>query len=104
MFSITQKLVLDQQCEFFGVSTIYWDQTPSIKSTLVHLDATELLTAKVCAFSDSVRCSGGNIAEYPQSVQSWTDKIERFTPIVNWAGLTENPSCSSGRFSQGTPR
>ena len=31
------------------------------------------------SFSDSVLCLGGRIEEYPQSVKSWTDKLEWFT-------------------------
>ena len=41
LFSIKQKLILDQQDEIFGVSTIDWDQTPWMKSTLVHEHATK---------------------------------------------------------------
>ena len=76
LFSITKKLVLDQQDDIVGVSTIDWDQTLWIESTLVHEHAVKSSTAKVYVFSDSVLCLGGRIAEYPQSVKSWLDKIE----------------------------
>ena len=39
----------------------------------------EHAAAKVHVFSKSVLCVGGRIAEYPQSVNSWTYKIEWFT-------------------------
>ena len=45
LFPIAEKLVLDQQDEIFGVSTIDWDQTPWMKSTLVHEHVVKLSTA-----------------------------------------------------------
>ena len=59
LFSITQKLVLDQEDEIFGVFTIYWDRTPWIESTLVHESATKLSTAKIYVYSDWVVNFGG---------------------------------------------
>ena len=53
-FSITQKLIRDRVNENFGVSTIDWDQTPWMRSTLLHEHAVKLSTAKVYVFSDSV--------------------------------------------------
>ena len=38
-------------------------------------------------FSDSVLCFGGRIAEYPQSVKSWTDKIELSTHSISYREL-----------------
>ena len=76
-----------------------------MKSTLGHEHAIKLLITKVNIFSDSVLCLGGRIADYPQTVKSWTDKIEWSTDSALYrgcTGLTENQSCSSGRFSQGT--
>ena len=41
-----------------------------MRSTVLH---------EVCVFSDLVLCLGGRIADYPQSVQSWKNRIEWFT-------------------------
>ena len=46
-----------------------------MKSTFVHENAVKLLTTTVYVFSDSVPCFGGRCEEFPQSVQSWSDKI-----------------------------
>ena len=50
LFSITQKLVLDQKDEILGANTIDWDQTPWLKSTWVHERAIKLSTAKIFQF------------------------------------------------------
>ena len=68
LFSIKHKLILDQEDEIFGVTTIYWDQTLWMRSTLTHEHAVRLSTTRVFVFSDSVLCLGGRIAGYPQSV------------------------------------
>ena len=80
-----------------------WDQTPLMQSTLFHEHAIKLSTAKIYAFSDSVLRFAGRIAEYPLSVKTWSGLLTLFL-IANWTGLMEKQSCSSGRFSQGTPR
>ena len=46
-----------------------------MESTFVHEYAVKLLTATVYVFSDSVLWFGGRCEEFPQSVQSWLDKI-----------------------------
>ena len=38
--------------------------------------AVRLSTTRVFVFSDSVLCLGGRIAGYPQSVQSWMNRVE----------------------------
>ena len=54
---ITQKMILDQEDEICGVSTVDWDTTPWMRSTLLHEHAIKLSTAtKVYVFSDSVLC------------------------------------------------
>ena len=82
LFSITQKLMFDQEDEMFGISTIDCDQTPWMRSTLIHEHVIKFSTARVHVFSDSVLCLGGKIAEYQPSVQTWTNGIEWFTPSV----------------------
>ena len=62
-----------------GVSKTDWDQTPWMRSTSIHEHVIKFSTAKVYVLSWSALCLGGKIAEYPQSVQSWTKRIEWFT-------------------------
>ena len=63
LFSITQKLILDQDDEICGVSVIDWDQTPWKRRTFIHEHVIKLPTAKIYVFSDSVLCFGGKVAE-----------------------------------------
>ena len=75
LFSITQKLILDQEDELFGVSTTDWDQTPWMRRTSIHEHVIKFSTAEVYVLSWSALCLGGKIAEYPLSVQSRTNRI-----------------------------
>ena len=67
MFYITQKLIRDQEDEIFGVSTIDWDQTSWMKSTLIHEHVI------------SCQCLGGKIAEYCIICTILENRIEWFT-------------------------
>ena len=58
-----------------------------VRSTLLNDKAVKLPTAKVYVFSDSVLCLGDRIAEYPRSVASWQDKIDRFTQSPQYREL-----------------
>ena len=83
----------------FGTSTIGWNTTPWVRSTLLNDTAVKLSTAKVSVLSDSVYCLGGRTAEYPRSVKSWKDKFAgllNLQSIVNWT-VMQNESCSSGK-------
>ena len=74
LFDISQKLILDHKSEIFGISTIEWNTTPWMRTTLLHDRATELSKAKVHVYSDSVLYLG-KIHEHPQSIRHWKDKI-----------------------------
>ena len=78
LFDFTE-IVLDQDQELYGLE--------SVRSTLLNDKVFELSTAKVYVFSDSVICLGERIAEYPRSVKSWKDTIERFTQFPEYREL-----------------
>ena len=52
--SSTQKLILGQEYEIYGVSAIDLDQIPWMRRTLIHEHVIKLPTAKVHVFADSV--------------------------------------------------
>ena len=56
---ITQKLILDQDHEIFGISTIDWDAILWVRSASLNDKTIKLSTAKVYVFSDSVLCLRG---------------------------------------------
>ena len=58
LFNITQKLILNHKHEIKHVSTIQWQFTHRIGSTLVHDKVIKLSKAKVHVYSDSVLCLG----------------------------------------------
>ena len=108
---VTQKLILDHEDEILRVSTIEWDHTPRTGSTLIRELVVKLSTAKFYVFSDSGPCLGDRIAEYLICTRFFCNlgstelnESENLISIVSWRILTENQSCSSGRYSQDTLR
>ena len=87
LFDITQKWMLDQEHEIHGKSKIDWGTILCVRSTLLNDKAIKPSTAKVYVFSDSVRCLGRRIAEYPRSVVSWKDRIVWFTQSPEYREL-----------------
>ena len=71
---LSQKLILDQSREIYGISTIDWNTILCVRTILLNDRAAKLSTAKVFVFSDSVLCLD-KIAEYPRSVTSWIDRV-----------------------------
>ena len=75
-FNISRKLILNQEQEIHGISTIDWDT--------IHGQAAPCRTTKLSSrhrqkcTSSQIRyfVPGGRIAEYPRSVASWKDKID----------------------------
>ena len=61
LFDITQKLILNQNHEIFNASTIEWQVTPWMRSTLLHDKALKL------AKGNSVLCLG-RMHGHPQDV------------------------------------
>ena len=59
MFDISEKLIVGQSDEIFGVSQISWESSPWKQLSLVnHEEVISLSHAKVFVFSDSVLCLG----------------------------------------------
>ena len=78
MFEISEKLILEQSDEIFGVSQISWENSPWKQLSLVSDE--EVISsshAKVYVFSDSVLCLG-EVSENPQSNYAWEDRLTWF--------------------------
>ena len=59
IFDISEKLIIEQSGEIFGVSQISWESSPWKQSSLVNdEEVISLSRAKVYVFSDSVLCLG----------------------------------------------
>ena len=89
MFEFSEKLIVGQSDEIFGVFQISWESSPWKQLSLV--DDEEVISlshAKVYVFSDSVLYLGN------------LNQIQRFITIQNFGQLTENRWNSSGIFSQ----
>ena len=78
MFDISEKLILEQSDEIFGVSPVSWDNSFWKRLSLVNdEEVISLSHAKVYVFSDSVLCLG-RMNENPQSKMAWEDKLTWF--------------------------
>ena len=102
MFEISEKLILEQSDEIFGVSQISWENSPWKQLSLVNdEEVISLSYAKVNVFSDSVLCLG-KVNQNPTSNTVWEQqlgsKIHHNTEL--WTHLTENRWNSSEIFSQ----
>ena len=59
MFDISEKLIVEQSDEIFGVSLISWEDSPWKQLSLANDEKViSLSRAKVFVFSDSVLCLG----------------------------------------------
>ena len=59
MFDISEKLIVGQSDEIFGVTPINWESSPCEQLSLVsNEEVISLLHAKVYVFSDFVVCLG----------------------------------------------
>ena len=87
MFEISEKLILEQSDEIFGVSQISWESSPWKQLSLVNdEEVISLSHAKVYVFSDSVLCLG-KMSENPQSNIVWERQVElvqEFITIQNF--------------------
>ena len=78
MFDISEKLIVVQSDEIYGVTPIYWED-PSWKqlSLVGDEEVISLSHAKVYVFSDSVLCLG-KMHQSPQSNTVWENKLTWF--------------------------
>ena len=74
-FDISEKLIVGQSDEIFGVSPINWvDSSWKYLSLGCDEQVISLSHAKVYGFSDSVLCLG-KVNENPQSNYAWEDRL-----------------------------
>ena len=74
MFDISEKLIVGQSDEIFGVSPINWENSPWKQLSLVNDEEDiSLSDAKVYVFSDSVLCLG-KVNQNPTSNTVWEEK------------------------------
>ena len=77
-FVISEKLILEQSGEIFGVSQICWEDSSWKQVSLLNdEEVISLSHAKVHVFSDSVLCLG-IMNENPQSNITWEDRLMWF--------------------------
>ena len=87
MFEISEKLMLEQSDEIFGVSQISCESSPWKQLSLVNdEEVISLLHAKVFVFSDSVLCLG-KVNQNPTSNTAWETTVglvEEFITVENF--------------------
>ena len=78
MFDISEKLIVGQSDEIYGVTPINWEDSSWRHVSLIGDDEVIRLShATVYVFSDSVLCFG-KMNENPQSNTVWEDKVKWF--------------------------
>ena len=78
MFEISEKLILEQSDEIFGVSQISWENSPWKQLSLVNdEEVISLSHAKVYVFSGSVLCLG-KVNQNPTSNTVWEQQLDWF--------------------------
>ena len=78
MFDISEKLIVGQSDEIFGVNTINWEDSSWKHLSLVSdEEVISLSHAKVYVFSDSVLCLG-KVNQNPTSSSAWEEKLSWF--------------------------
>ena len=87
MFDISEKLIIEQSGEIFGVSPINWESS-SWKHVSLVIDEEDisLSHAKVYVFSDSVLCLG-KINQNPTSNSAWEEKLSWFKTSSQYRAL-----------------
>ena len=75
MFDISEKLIVGQSDEIFGVSQMSWESSPWKQLSLVNdEEVISLSHAKVYVFSDSVLCLG-KVNQNPASNTVWEENL-----------------------------
>ena len=119
MFDISEKLVVGQSDEIYGVTPINWEDSSWKQLSLVSDEEVIILShAKVYVFSDSVLCPG-KMNENPQSNIAWEDRLTWFKsspqyrtmdtidgePMdFEWNIFQDSPHCSSATKSKSSCR
>ena len=106
MVHISERLVVGQSDEIFGVSPINWEDSSWKQLSLVNdEEVISLSHAKIYVFSDSVLCLG-KVNQNRTSNNVWEEswvgsKVHHNREL--WTQLTESRWNSSGLFSQDLP-
>ena len=114
MFGISEKLIVGQSDEMYGVNTINWQDSSWKHLTLIgDEEVISLSHAKVYVFSDSVLCHG-KMSENPLS-NVWEDKLtwikssSQYTTLdtidgkpmeFEWHISQDSPHCSAATKSK----
>ena len=102
MFDISEKLIVEQSDEIFGVNPINWEDSWWKQISLVSgEEVTSLSHAKENVFLDSVSCLGKVIQYCLGRTVELVQKIHHSTEL--WTLLTESQWNSSGMSSQDSP-
>ena len=115
MFDISEKMIVGQSDEIYGVNTINWgDSSWKHLSLLSDEEVVSLSHAKVYVFSDSVLCFG-KMSENPPPNIVWEDKLTWFKSSSQYRALDtidgepmefewnisqDSPHCSSATKSK----
>ena len=90
MFDISEKLIVGQSDEIYGVTPINWEDSSWKQLSLVgDEEIISLSHAKVHVFSDSVLCLG-KMHQNPQSNTVWEDKLTWFKSSSQYRTLDTN--------------
>ena len=104
MFDISEKLMVGQSDDIFGVSQINWEDSSWKQLSLVSdEEVISLSHAKVYVFSDSVLCLG-KTNQNPESNTVWENKLTWFKSSPQYRALDtidDEPMNSSGMFFPG---
>ena len=115
MFEKSEKLIVGQSAEIFGVSPINWEDSSCKQLSLVSdEEVISLSHAKIYVFSDSVLCLG-KVNQNPTSNTAWEEQLDWFKdssqyrildtidgePIeFEWNISQDSPHCSSSKKSK----
>ena len=115
MFDISEKLIVGQSDEIYGVTPINWEDSSWKHLSLIgDEEVISLSNTKVYVFSDSVLCLG-RMNENPQSNYAWEDRLTWFKssseyktldtvdgePMeFEWNISRDSPHCSSATKSK----
>ena len=112
MIDTSEKLIVGQSDEIYGVKTKNWGDSAWKHSSLIgNEEVVSLSRAKVYVFSDSVLCLG-KMNENPQSNTLWEDKLTWFKSSPEYRALDrivgesmeyesqDSPHCSSATKSK----
>ena len=87
IFDISEKLIVGQSDEIYGVNTINWvDSSWKHLSLIGEGEVISLSHAQVSVFSDSVLCLG-KVHQNPQSSTFWEDRLTWFNSSPKYRAL-----------------